>query len=128
MSFSFPPEPADGIEVFEPEAERVDQVVQSTGTVYRNPTLSLVRRRHVGDGMQEYLELSNQGADTLSLELSLLFDADFADIFEIKDHLQKAGRVTRHVGDGEVTIRYQRDGFHRETTIRAAGAFLTEER
>src|SRR6185503_5686149 len=69
-----------------------------TGTVYRSPTVSLLRRRHVGDGMQECLELANHSVEPVAVELSLLFDADFADIFEVKDNiLRKRGRMYRDI-------------------------------
>jgi glycogen debranching enzyme len=107
--------------------EAVFFLVEPTRTVYQNPTVSLLRRRHVGDGMQEYLELTNHSVEPLSLELSMLFGADFADIFEVKDRLQKTGRLYRHCSPDKVTLGYERGGFRRETIIRAAGAFFTDE-
>jgi glycogen debranching enzyme len=107
--------------------EAVFFLVEPTGSVYRNSTVSLLRRRHVGDGMQEYLELTNHSVEPLTLELSMLFGADFADIFEIKDHQRKTGRTYRRVAMGEATLGYERGEFRRETTIRASGAFFTEE-
>jgi glycogen debranching enzyme len=102
-------------------------LVEPTGTIYRNPAVSLLRRRHVGDGMQEYLEMTNHGVEALSLELSLLFGADFADIFEVKDRLQKTGRSYKVINPDEVTLGYGRGDFRRETVIRASGAFFTDE-
>src|SRR6266545_4872240 len=77
--------------------EAVFFLIEPTGTIYRNPTLSLVRHRHVGDGMQELLDLTNHGTRPIQLEVSLLFGADFADIFEIKDKLSKTGEFARRV-------------------------------
>ncbi|MGC9670835.1 glycogen debranching N-terminal domain-containing protein [Planosporangium sp. 12N6] len=107
--------------------EAVFFTVEPTGTIYRNPTVSLLRRRHVGDGMRELLELTSHSVEPLTLELSILFAADFADIFEVKDRRQKVGRCYRRVGNGEVTLGYERGDFRRETIIRAADAFFTEE-
>jgi glycogen debranching enzyme len=107
--------------------EAVFFLAEPTGTIYRNPTVSLVRRRNVGDGMQEYLELTNHGVERLSLELSILFGADFADIFEVKDQLRKTGRCYKRVGTDEVVLGYEREGFRRETMIRVGGAFFTDE-
>ncbi|GAA1803734.1 amylo-alpha-1,6-glucosidase [Planosporangium flavigriseum] len=107
--------------------EAVFFLVEPTGTIYRNPTVSLLRRRHVGDGMRETLELTSHSTTPLTLELSILFAADFADIFEIKDRLQKTGRSYRRVGPGDVTMVYERGAFRRETVVRAANAFFTEE-
>jgi len=102
-------------------------LIEPTGTIYRNPTLSLVRHRHVGDGMQEQLEMTNHGTRPTQLELSLLFGADFADVFEIKDKLTKVGEFARRVDADRVTLMYRHADFYRETTIRAPGAFFTDE-
>ncbi len=107
--------------------EAVFFLIEPTGTIYRNPTLSMVRHRHVGDGMQEQLELTNHGTRPIQLELSLLFGADFADIFEIKDRLAKQGEFARRVDSDRVTLMYRHADFYRETCIRAPGAFFTDE-
>src|SRR2546421_5274274 len=80
--------------------EAVFFLVEPTGTIYRNPSVSLLRTRHVGEGMQERLEITNNGVEPLALELSVLFGADFADIFEVKDRLAKVGRHYRRGGGG----------------------------
>jgi glycogen debranching enzyme len=107
--------------------EAVFFLIEPTGTIYRNPSLSLVRRRHVGDGMQEQLELTNHGIRPVQLEVSLLFGADFADIFEVKDKLSKLGEFSRRVDADRVTLMYRHADFYRETTIRAPGAYFTDE-
>lgn len=107
--------------------EAVFFLIEPTGTMYRDPHLSLVRHRHIGDGMRERIVLVNHGDHTLHLEVSLLFGADFADIFEVKDRLPKAGVFSRQVDGEQISLRYRRDDFHRETTIRAPGAFFTAE-
>src|SRR2546421_46827 len=107
--------------------EAVFFLIEPTGTIYRNPTLSLVRHRHVGDGMQEQLEMTNHGTRPVQMELSLLFGADFADIFEIKDKLAKVGEFARRVDNDRVTLMYRNADFYRETCIRAPGAFFTAE-
>jgi glycogen debranching enzyme len=107
--------------------EAVFFLIEPTGTIYRNPTLSVVRHRHIGDGLQEQLEVTNHGTRPMQLELSLLFGADFADIFEIKDKLSKTGEFSRRVDIDRVTLMYQHADFYRETVIRAPGAFVTDE-
>jgi glycogen debranching enzyme len=101
-------------------------LVERTESVYRNSAVALIRRRHVGDGMQEHLQLDNHSVETLHLEISMLFGADFADIFEIKDHLAKVGEFYHYVEQSRVTLGYRREGFRRETTIHAPGAILTD--
>ncbi len=102
-------------------------LVVPTGTIYRNPTLCITRRREIGNGMHEHLMVENEASCPARLELSLRFDADFADIFELKDHLPKQGEVYRHVDGPTAVLGYRRDDFGRETHIRAEGAYLTEQ-
>ncbi len=47
-------------------------------------TLTLVRRRLVGDGMHEDIDIQNFGDDTATFTLSLKIETDFADIFAVK--------------------------------------------
>src|SRR5262245_9672423 len=107
--------------------EAVFYLIEPTGTVYRNPTVSLVRRRLVGDGIREQLEVTNHGLEAAHLELSILFGADFADVVEVKDHLAKMGDLTQIVGETRTTLAYRRGDFTRETSVCAPGAFFTEE-
>src|SRR5205085_347398 len=102
-------------------------LVLGTGTVYRNPTMSVIRKRRIGDGLHEDLLVTNDSAEPLHVELSMLFDADFADIFAVKDHLPGKGEIERHVHDGGVRLSYRRDDFVRETHIRAPGALWTDQ-
>jgi glycogen debranching enzyme len=101
-------------------------LIAPTGTVYRNSRIALIRRRHVGDGMQEQLQLDNHGLETLRLQITMVFAADFADIFEVKDRLAKKGQLYQRVEENLVVLGYQREDLCRETTIHAPGAFFTD--
>ncbi|GAA0897005.1 amylo-alpha-1,6-glucosidase [Virgisporangium aurantiacum] len=105
--------------------EAVFTLVEPTGTIYRDPTLALTRRRTVGAGMREELRLANHGDAARTIELSVLFEADFADLFEVKDRLNKAGEAWSEVARDAVKLGYRRADFRRETVIRAPGAVLT---
>jgi glycogen debranching enzyme len=107
--------------------EAVFYLIEPTGTIYRNAALSLMRRRQVADGMRERLELQNHGLHRIEVEISLLFDADFADVFEVKDELTKRGELYRQREHHGVTLGYHREDFRRETYIHARDAFFTEE-
>jgi glycogen debranching enzyme len=107
--------------------EAVFFLVEPTGTIYKNPGMSLIRRRQVADGLREHLELHNHGLQRVEVEISMLFDADFADLFEVKDELSKTGELYRMHENGGVTLGYVRGDFCRETYIRAEGAFFTDE-
>ena len=107
--------------------EAVFFLVEPTGTIYRNPVMSLIRRREVAEGMREHLELHNHGLQRVEAEISLLFDADFADLFEVKDDLAKTGELYRLYEHGGVTLGYVRGDFRRETYIHTSDAFFTEQ-
>jgi glycogen debranching enzyme len=49
-------------------------------------TLSIVRHRFVGDGMQDRVLVQNQGMEPVSFELALDLGTDFADILSVKEH------------------------------------------
>ncbi|HEX7961202.1 MAG TPA: glycogen debranching N-terminal domain-containing protein [Terriglobales bacterium] len=91
--------------------------VPPTGTIYQNPTLSIIRRRFVGDGFVEDLTVLNHGSAQEEVELRLDVGADFADLFEVKDALQKKGEYYQEVRNGRMVLGYRRDDFVRETQI-----------
>jgi glycogen debranching enzyme len=107
--------------------EAVFFLIEPTGTIYLNPAMSLIRRRQVGDGLRERLELQNHGLERVEVEISLLFDADFADVFEVKDDLRKTGELYRQLEHHGVALGYRRGDFCRETYIHARGADITED-
>jgi glycogen debranching enzyme len=94
--------------------------VPPTGTIYKNPTTSIVRRRFVGDGFVEDLTVLNHGNEPEEVELRLEVASDFADLFEVKDALKKKGKLYQEVRGRQVVLGYKRDNFIRETIISAS--------
>ncbi|MBV8654149.1 MAG: amylo-alpha-1,6-glucosidase, partial [Alphaproteobacteria bacterium] len=88
-----------------------------TGTVYKNPYISLARTRLVGDGFREDVVVNNHGDEPLAVELRLTAASDFADLFEVKDVLAKKGELYRRVEEQALVLGYRRDTFLRETRI-----------
>jgi glycogen debranching enzyme len=86
-----------------------------TGTIYRDPSLSLIRRRLIGEGFVEEITLMNHGAAPAELVVRVEAGADFADLFEVKDVLKKKGTLYREVRGGELVLGYRRGDFVRET-------------
>jgi glycogen debranching enzyme len=84
--------------------------------------LHLVRSRFLYEASCfENLRLVNHGLDPLQIPLNLSFDADFADIFEVRGTArQRAGkRLPSAVHDDSICLRYQGlDNVTRETFIR----------
>jgi glycogen debranching enzyme len=96
-------------------------LVPPTGTIYENPYLSVVRRRFVGDGFHEDVTVFNHGGEPAEVELRLEAGADFADLFEVKDALEKKGETYTEVRGDTLVLGYRRDTFVRETHIGASG-------
>ena len=92
----------------------------TTGTVYVDSHLSVTRRRSVGRGFQEEIVIENHDKEPIDLEIKLDAAADFADLFEVKDKLEKKGQTYSKLSNGTLTLGYQREGFKRETRITAS--------
>jgi glycogen debranching enzyme len=90
-----------------------------TGTIYVNPYLSAVRRRAAGDGFHEDLTVFNHGSERVEAVVRLEAGADFADLFEVKDALEKKGELYRELRGAELVLGYRREDFVRETLISA---------
>ena len=91
--------------------------IPPTGTIYKNPTLSLVRRRFVGNGFVEELTVLNHGSEVENIELRLDFGSDFCDLFEVKDALKKKGAYYQTTRGGRQVLGYKREDWVRETLI-----------
>jgi glycogen debranching enzyme len=89
----------------------------ATGTVYVDSHLSIVRRRSVGDGFHEDIEIFNHAKEPVDLDVRLEADCDFADLFEVKDKLEKKGELYRKAEGGKLTLGYRREAFQRETIV-----------
>ncbi len=89
----------------------------STGTVYVDSHLSVIRRRAVGHGFHEDITLVNHDKEPVDLTVHLEAEADFADLFEVKDQLQKKGECYRRVEGAQLVLGYAREAFRRETHI-----------
>ena len=107
--------------------EAVFFLVEADANIHRTPSVSIIRRRQIAAGLRESVTIHNHGTTTLRLEISVLFGADFADVFELKEPVRKVGRQYRGVREGGVTLGYHRGGFCRETHVSAEGAYFTEE-
>jgi glycogen debranching enzyme len=101
----------------------------STGTTYVDSPISVVRRRWIENGMVEQVGIFNHTPEERRAHLHIDLAADFADLFEVKDALDKKGRLYSSVEDGWIVLGYARDEFRRETHIhvKADGALKTEK-
>jgi glycogen debranching enzyme len=59
-------------------------LAQATGG-HADSELTVLRRRHVGRGLREELVITNYGLEAVPVTVELLVDADFADLFAVKE-------------------------------------------
>src|SRR5262249_53576483 len=93
--------------------------VPPSGTIYKNPTLSIVRRHFVGTGILEDLTVLHYSHVQEKVHLRLDVGDDFCDLFEIKDALKKKRKYYQAVRDSRQVLGYKREDFVRETLIRS---------
>jgi glycogen debranching enzyme len=95
----------------------------SSGTIYVDSDISVIRKRAVGNGFHEDLTIANHSFEPKTLDVRIEVDSDFADLFEVKDALkQKVGRLYERIEDGRLVLGYERDRFVRETWITSSQA------
>jgi len=78
---------------------------------------SVMRRRLVDHVWIEELTVTNHLHKAAALRVVLEVDADFADLFEVKDGTIAAREVTRSAGERAFTLAYERGEFHRSVTV-----------
>jgi len=81
-------------------------------------TIAVTRERFVAGGVHEDVIVENLTERPRRVEVVIEFASDFGDILECHERPEKQGRTTRHAGEREVTLRYKRDDFIRETVLR----------
>lgn len=102
-------------------------LVPTTGTVYVDTTLSVIRTRQVSNGFHEDITILNHADEGVDLEVRIEVGADFADLFEIKDALTKKGNYYHRVENGRLVLGYSRGGFMRETAIVPGDSVVMDE-
>jgi glycogen debranching enzyme len=102
-------------------------LVAGTGTVYVDAKLSVIRTRAVGDGFHEELTILNHDDGPVELAVRIDASSDFADLFEVKDALEKKGRYTTRIEDGMLVLQYERESFVRMTAISSSAPAKVDE-
>jgi glycogen debranching enzyme len=95
---------------------RVFGTLASAG-VGRNPPVSIRRDRVVAGGLHEDVRVDNHSPTRRTLVVELLLDADFADLFEVKNGRPKRGRCRAEAGQRQLSLTYERDDYRRATII-----------
>ncbi|WP_346533736.1 glycogen debranching N-terminal domain-containing protein [Micromonospora sp. DPT] len=96
--------------------------------VYVNSTLAVRRVHTLNNGLHEDLTILNNDRRPVDLTLRVEVDADFADLFEVKDATaRKKGRHYRRVDDGRLVLGYGRERFRRETIVSSSVPAAVDE-
>jgi glycogen debranching enzyme len=86
-------------------------------------TLLVEIERYVGDGMRDDMIIRNVAREPAGVRVTLLADADFADLFAVKEGRVRGGIDRRvRLGDGLLEIEARWDGRGRGVRIEAPGA------
>jgi glycogen debranching enzyme len=101
-------------------------LVPGTGTVYVDSKLSVIRRRAVGDGFDEELTILNHDEAPVDLRVRIEAGSDFADLFEVKDALEKKGSYATRTENGSLVLAYDRETFIRSTTISSSAPAMLD--
>lgn len=80
--------------------------------------LSIVRKRSVGEGMHETVEVRNHTTGDVHLELAFDIKVDFADVFEIREYTQsEKGDFKKETEKNSIAFSYSKEDYERKTLI-----------
>ncbi|MGY4544134.1 glycogen debranching enzyme [Arthrobacter sp. UYNi723] len=95
---------------------------------YADSPLIVERLREVGAGIQEQITVRNFSLDPVECMITLTVEADFADLFEVKEaRIQRAWDESRQAEGGVLTIRAVWQGVQKGVNIQAPGADMTPD-
>src|SRR5713226_3004675 len=82
-------------------------------------SLSIVRDRSIDKGLHEDIYIKNDSAEGQSFNVEVVFDSDFADVFEVRrGSIRKGGKIRTLRRAGQYFgFEYQRGDYHREVCI-----------
>jgi glycogen debranching enzyme len=88
--------------------------------------LVVQRERRVGSGMREDVTIRNPGAESTAVTVTVVVEADFADLFEVKEGRVRARGERRAYAQGERLVLDQHwRGTQRGALVEAPGAGIT---
>lgn len=92
---------------------------------YADSPLIVERLREVGVGIHEQVTIGNYSLDPVDCVVSLNVEADFADLFEVKEaRVQRRWDQSRHQEGDTLTIRAVWQDVRKGVAVRASGADL----
>ncbi|MGK3954707.1 glycogen debranching N-terminal domain-containing protein [Arthrobacter sp. R4] len=95
---------------------------------YADSPLIVERLREVGTGIQEQVTVRNFSTEPADCVISLRVEADFADLFEVKEaRVQRRWKETRNVDEDTLVLRSAWKDVRKGIRVQAPGADLTQE-
>ncbi|MGX9901225.1 amylo-alpha-1,6-glucosidase [Arthrobacter sp. SA17] len=95
---------------------------------YADSPLVVERLREVGAGIQEQVTVRNYSSGPADCVVSVRVEADFADLFEVKEaRIPRRWAERRHVEGGSLAIRASWQGIRKGVTAHAPGANITAD-
>jgi glycogen debranching enzyme len=95
-----------------------------------NPDATLIVERHrlVGQGMREDITLRNYGKEAAGVDVSLSVDADFADLFQVKERrIRTLGAVARSAEGQSLRFQQEHGNDPRGVRVSAPGARVVDD-
>jgi glycogen debranching enzyme len=108
------------IQLTNPELRRDPAIKQGAEEALALRAISVTRRRWIGGGLAEHIDLTNYSAATQHIELDLELDADAADIFEVRGRIRprRGTYYPTEATPGSLVFAYEGlDGLIRRTTV-----------
>ena len=93
----------------------------ASGTIYLDSDLSISVAARLAMASWRKSKIVNHSSQAVTLDLRVEAEADFADLFEVKDALAKKGQHYRRLEGRRIVFGYRRERYMRETWITAAG-------
>ncbi|HET9848230.1 MAG TPA: glycogen debranching N-terminal domain-containing protein [Candidatus Dormibacteraeota bacterium] len=97
-------------------------------SVGENPPISIRRDRFTAGGVHEDLTVENHSDQPQAITIEVHYGTDFADLFEVKDHMPKRGQLRTAVDGSSARLIYTHKGFRRDTIVGFSDEFRVGER
>jgi glycogen debranching enzyme len=87
------------------------------GTGDQDSSIAIRRERIVADGVHEDIWVDNNSSQPVTVTVRLMFNADFADLLDVKSGNPMRGKIRAKVEDNDATLSYVNHGYQRGTRI-----------
>ncbi|WP_327031999.1 glycogen debranching N-terminal domain-containing protein [Micromonospora ureilytica] len=103
-------------------------LVPGAASHYVDADMSIIRHRSVHDCFHENITVLNHSSQPAEYTVRMEMASDFTDIVEVGQLRRRAVEVTADSAGQRLVLRYQRDRFVRETTVRSTVPAEVDER